>query len=167
AFVLDTLRTHLAELGSYPATRGLPELRAAAARWAERRFALPVGGVDAERHVLPVNGTREALFAFVQAVVDARRGTDPPLVLMPNPGYQIYEGAALLAGAEPYYLNTTGANGYLPNLESVPADVWQRCQLLFLCSPANPVGSVMSIDYLRPALQLAEQHDFVIASDEC
>src|SRR5690606_11204558 len=92
AFVLDTLRAHLDELGSYPATRGLPELRNAAARWSERRFALPAGSVDAESQVLPVNGTREALFAFVQAVVDSRSGSTAPLVLMPNPGYQIYEG---------------------------------------------------------------------------
>jgi N-succinyldiaminopimelate aminotransferase len=167
AFVLDTLRTHLAELGSYPATRGLPELRSAAARWAERRFQLPGGSVDADSQVLPVNGTREALFAFVQAVVDARRGAMAPLVAMPNPGYQVYEGAALLAGAEPYYLNTTAANGFLPELEAVPAQVWQRCQLLFLCSPGNPCGAVMSREYLVRALQLAERFDFVIASDEC
>jgi N-succinyldiaminopimelate aminotransferase len=165
-FVLDTLRAHLAELGSYPATRGLPELRRAAARWAERRFALPAGSVDAELNVLPVNGTREALFAFVQAVVDART-TTAPLVVMPNPGYQVYEGAALLAGAEPYYLNTTAANGFLPELDAVPADVWRRCQLLFLCSPGNPCGAVMSSAYLEQALQLAERFDFVIASDEC
>ncbi|MEO8313963.1 MAG: succinyldiaminopimelate transaminase [Pseudomonadota bacterium] len=167
AFVLDTLRAHLGELGSYPATRGLPELRDAAARWAERRFTLPAGSVDGDAHVLPVAGTREALFAFVQAVVDSRSNTRAPLVLMPNPGYQIYEGAALLAGADPYYLNTTVDNGYLPDLDAVPADVWQRCQLLFLCSPANPVGTVMSISYMQRALALAEQHDFVIASDEC
>jgi len=167
AFVLDTLRAHLTELGSYPATRGLPELRAAAARWAERRFALPAGSVDAECHVLPVNGTREALFAFVQAVVDARRGSAAPVVAMPNPGYQVYEGAALLAGAEPYYLNTTAANGFLPDLEAVPEEIWRRCQLLFLCSPGNPCGAVMSHEYLARALQLAERFDFIIAADEC
>jgi len=166
-FVLDTLRAHLDELGSYPATRGLPELRGAAARWAERRFALPAGSVDPERHVLPVNGTREALFAFVQAVVDDGGGGPPPLVAMPNPGYQIYEGAALLAGAEPLYLNTTAANGFLPDLDAVPAADWQRCQLLFLCTPGNPCGAVMNRAYLARALQLAQTHDFVIASDEC
>jgi N-succinyldiaminopimelate aminotransferase len=165
--VVDTLRAHLDELGSYPATGGLPELRTAAARWAERRFALPAGAVDPDCNVLPVNGTREALFAFVQAVVDSRRCTEPPLVAMPNPGYQVYEGAALLAGASPHYLNTTPANGFLPDLEAVPAEVWQRCQLLFLCSPGNPCGAVMSRDYLSRALQLAEEFDFVIASDEC
>jgi len=166
-FVIDTLRAHLAELGTYPATRGLPELRHAAARWAERRFALTAGCIGADAQVLPVAGTREALFAFVQAVVDSRSGTSPPLVLMPNPGYQIYEGAALLAGAAPHYLNTTAEGGFLPDLAAVPVEVWKRCQLLFLCSPANPVGTVMSLAYLQQALRLAEQHDFVIASDEC
>jgi len=166
-FVLDTLRAHLDELGSYPATRGLPELRTAAARWSERRFALTAGSVDAETNVLPVNGTREALFAFVQAIVDSHRDAAPPLVAMPNPGYQVYEGAALLAGAEPYYLDTTAANGFLPDLDAVPAEIWERCQLLFLCSPGNPCGTVMSGQYLARALQLAERFDFVIASDEC
>jgi N-succinyldiaminopimelate aminotransferase len=166
-FVLDTLRANLDGLSSYPATRGLPELRSAAARWAERRFAMPAGSVDGESQVLPVTGTREALFAFVQAVVDSRSGLQAPLVLMPNPGYQIYEGAALLAGAEPHFLDTTPENGFLPDLDAVPVDVWRRCQLLFLCSPANPVGTVMGIAYLQQALRLAEQHDFVVASDEC
>jgi N-succinyldiaminopimelate aminotransferase len=165
AFVIDTLRANLADLGSYPATRGLPELRSAAAAWAKRRFTLPA--VDGDSQVLPVAGTREALFAFVQAVVDARSGTGTPLVLMPNPCYQIYEGAALLAGAEPYFLNTTAGNAFLPDLESVPTEVWRHCQLLFLCSPANPVGAVMDQAYLVRALELAEKHDFIVASDEC
>jgi N-succinyldiaminopimelate aminotransferase len=86
---------------------------------------------------------------------------------MPNPGYQIYEGAALLAGAEPVYLDTTAATGYLPDLDAVPEDTWRRCQLLFLCSPANPVGAVMDLDYLSHALELAQEYDFVIAADEC
>ncbi|HWL61805.1 MAG TPA: succinyldiaminopimelate transaminase [Steroidobacteraceae bacterium] len=166
-FVIDTLRDALGELGSYPATRGLPELRTAAARWLERRFALAAGSVDPDANVLPVTGTREALFAIVQAVVDSRRPGPPPVVAMPNPGYQIYEGAALLAGAEPYYMDTTAGNGFLPDLAAVPREVWQRCQLLFLCSPANPVGAVMDLAYLQQALRLAEEHDFIIASDEC
>jgi N-succinyldiaminopimelate aminotransferase len=165
SFVIETLRANLADLGSYPATRGLPELRAAAASWVRRRFGLPA--VDGETQVLPVAGTREALFAFVQAVVDSRAGGEAPLVLMPNPGYQVYEGAALLAGAQPYYLNTTAQNGFLPDLDAVPDTAWQRCQLLILCSPANPVGAVMDQAYLTRALELAERHDFTIASDEC
>ena len=165
AFVVETLSRSMGELGSYPATRGLDETRAAAARWLERRFDLPSGAVDAARMVLPVNGTREALFAFVQATVDPTRPA--PLVLMPNPCYQIYEGAAFLAGAEPHYLDTTAATGYLPDLESVTPAIWRRCQVLFLCSPGNPVGAVMSRAYLQRALELAARYDFMIAADEC
>lgn len=164
AFVLAALRERLGELGSYPATLGLPVLRESAAGWLERRFALPCGSVDPQTMVLPVNGTREALFAFTQALIDP---TTHPLVAMPNPFYQIYEGAALLAGAEPYFINTTRATRYLPDLDAVPTAVWQRCQLLFLCSPGNPAGAVMTPAYLQHALQLAERHDFVIAADEC
>jgi N-succinyldiaminopimelate aminotransferase len=164
AFILQTLRENLHRLGSYPVTIGLIELRTAAARWLERRFALPANAVDAEKMVLPVNGTREALFAFVQCVVDSKPDA---LVLMPNPFYQIYEGAALLAGAEPYFLNTTAANGYIPDLDAVPANIWQRCQILFLCNPGNPAGAIASRAYLEHALELAERHDFVIATDEC
>jgi N-succinyldiaminopimelate aminotransferase len=166
AFVLDTLRASLDRLGSYPATAGLPEFRGACARWLERRFALPAGSVDADSMVLPVNGTREALFAFVQAVVDPGPSAGP-LVLMPNPFYQIYEGAALLAGAEPYMLDMTAATHYMPDLDAVPEAVWRRCQVLFLCSPGNPTGAVLSLAYLRRALELAERYDFVIAADEC
>src|SRR5882757_2553105 len=155
AFVLETLRRHLDRLGSYPATTGLPELRGACARWLERRFSVPAQSVDADTMVLPVNGTREALFAFVQAVIDDR---GDPLVLMPNPFYQIYEGAALLAGAQPYFLDTTAATLYTPDLDAVPAAVWQRCQVLFLCSPGNPTGTVLSQEYLQRALALADRH---------
>jgi len=160
--VLDALRDNLGRLGSYPATAGLPELRAACAGWLERRYRL--GRVDPDTMVLPVNGTREALFAFVQAVVDAGSA---PLVAMPNPFYQIYEGAALLAGAEPYFLDATAASAYLPELDAVPAAVWRRCQVLFLCTPGNPSGAVAPLPLLRRALELAERYDFVIASDEC
>jgi N-succinyldiaminopimelate aminotransferase len=162
------LRDSLAGLGQYPSTVGLPELRAACARWLERRFNLGANrvGLDA---VLPVNGTREALFAFAQAVIDpTRRATaDRPLVAMPNPFYQIYEGAALLAGATPYFFETPTDNGFLPDLDAIPAAVWDRVQLLYLCSPGNPSGAVMSIDQLRRAIELANKHDFIIASDEC
>jgi N-succinyldiaminopimelate aminotransferase len=163
-FVLEALRTHLGQLGSYPATAGLPALRAACARWLERRFQLRANTVDPQRMVLPVNGTREALFAFAQATV-AR--DERPLVAMPNPFYQIYEGAALLAGAEPYFLNTVAANRYVPDLDAVPAAVWDRCQLLYVCSPGNPTGVSLSMAWLNQALVLAEKHDFVIAADEC
>ena len=164
AFVLDSLRENLHRLGSYPATAGLPEFRASVAWWLQRRFDLPIGSVNPDTMVLPVNGTREALFAFVQAVVDDR---NQPLVAMPNPFYQIYEGAALLAGAEPFFMNMTSGNGYVPDLDAVGEDNWRRCQVLFLCSPGNPSGTVLSQDFLRRALELADRHDFIIASDEC
>ncbi len=163
AFVIEALRQNLGKLDSYPATAGLPETRAACAAWLQRRFQVPV---RPETMVLPVNGTREALFSFVQAVVSAD-GTARPVVAMPNPFYQIYEGAALLAGAEPVFLDTTATNRFLPDLDAVPADTWKRCQVLFLCSPGNPTGAILSLDFLRQALALAERHDFVIASDEC
>ncbi|MBS0422121.1 MAG: succinyldiaminopimelate transaminase [Proteobacteria bacterium] len=161
AFVLEALRQNLHRLGSYPATAGMPEFRASAAGWLQRRFAVDV---DPDTMVLPVNGTREALFAFVQAVVDDRNN---PIVAMPNPFYQIYEGAALLAGAAPCFLNTTAATGYVPDLAAVADDVWRRCQVLFLCSPGNPSGAVLSLEFLRQALALAERWNFVIAADEC
>ncbi len=163
-FVIETLRANLDKLGSYPATAGLPEMRAACANWLQRRFSLPAGSVNPDTMVLPVNGTREALFAFVQAVVDP---TDRPTVLMPNPFYQIYEGAALLAGAEPWFVNTTAGTGYAPDLDSVPEEAWRRCQVLFLCSPGNPTGAVLSLRFLQRALELAAAYDFVIAADEC
>ena len=165
-FVLDVLSRNLDRLGSYPSTVGLLELRAACARWLERRFALRGGALDESSMVLPVNGTREALFAFAQVTVDAV-GSRPPIVAMPNPFYQIYEGAALLAGAEPHFIPATPVTRFLPELHRVPASVWARCQLLYLCSPGNPTGAVMSLQYLRDALELAERHDFVIAADEC
>ena len=164
AFVIEALREALDGVARYPLTKGETALREAIAGWLERRFRLPAGGVDPESQVLPVNGTREALFAFAQAVVD--RGRDAA-VLLPNPFYQIYEGAALLAGAEPVYLDTTAENGFVPDFDAVPDAVWDRCQLLYLCSPGNPTGAVLDLDTLRKGLELAERHDFIIAADEC
>ena len=163
-FIVEALRASLGELGSYPATAGLPELRAACGGWLERRFRLPAASVDPATMVLPVNGTREALFAFTQSVVDPRADA---AVLMPNPFYQIYEGAALLAGAEPAFIDTTAATRFIPDLDAVPDSLWRRCQLLFLCSPGNPAGAVLTRRYLEHALELAERYDFVIAADEC
>ncbi len=166
-FVIEVLRRELTKLDSYPVTAGLPETRASFAAWLARRFKVKV---SAENMVLPVNGTREALFSFVQAVVSAeptRMHSGRPVVAMPNPFYQIYEGAALLAGAEPKFLNTTAGNRFQPDLDAVPAETWKRCEILFLCSPGNPTGAVLSLEFLRHALKLAEKHDFVVASDEC
>lgn len=165
AFVLETLTSHLHSLSSYPLTKGRPELRQAIANWLEGRFSLGQSSIDPERHILPVAGTREALFAFAQAVVD--RSADTPLVLCPNPFYQIYEGAALLAGAEPWFMNCAAEQGFLPDLDAVPAEVWQGCQLFYLCSPGNPTGAVASLNYLKRLIALADEHDFIIASDEC
>jgi N-succinyldiaminopimelate aminotransferase len=169
-FVIKALHQNLDKLDSYPVTAGLAETRAACAAWLERRFRLG-GRVDPGTMVLPVNGTREALFSFVQAVVStavaAFPSKDGPAVAMPNPFYQIYEGAALLAGAQPVYLDTFAESRFQPDLAAVPAETWNRCQVLFLCSPGNPTGAVLSLDFLRQALELAERHDFIIASDEC
>lgn len=163
-FVLDELTQQLSGLEKYPLTKGLLPLREAIVIWLTQRFKLIANSLDPEKHILPVNGTREALFAFAQAVID--RSTKP-VIIMPNPFYQIYEGAALLAGAEPYYLNTTAENNYLPDLDSIPTDILKRCQLLYLCNPGNPTGTVMSINYLKHAIELSQQYNFVIASDEC
>lgn len=173
-FVLRKLIGSLEGLGSYPQTAGIAPLRAAIAAWLTRRFQLPAGSLEPETMVLPVNGTREALFAFAQCIVDPAGGAGRPAVVMPNPFYQIYEGAALLAGAEPRFMPNMGTTGtgaaseqWLPDLSSVPEALWRRCQLLYLCSPGNPTGAVASIDYLRQALALADRYDFVIAADEC
>ncbi len=165
AFVLETLVSNLSKLSNYPTTKGLPELREAIATWASKRFQLSAGIFTADKHVLPVNGTREALFAFAQAIVD--RSKPDALIVSPNPFYQIYEGAALLSGAQPYFLNCTPENNFIPDFTAVPAEVWKRCQLLFICSPGNPTGAVMSTAQLKELITLADQYDFVIASDEC
>ena len=162
AVAIDALTASLAGVARYPATRGLAELRVAIARWLTGRFAL--AGVDPESQVLPVNGTREALFAFAQAVVDSDTATR---VMSPNPFYQIYEGAALLAGATPRFINCTEETGFNPDFDSVGEDEWQRCQLLYLCTPGNPTGTVLPVEQMQRLVHLADTHDFVIASDEC
>jgi N-succinyldiaminopimelate aminotransferase len=161
--IREALSGHLDGLGSYPTTAGMPELREAIVKWLRQRFHLASDSLDPERHVLPVCGTREALFAFGQCIVDTRGDA---LVLMPNPCYQIYEGAALLAGAQPGYLACLAESG-LPDFEAVPASLWRRCQLLYLCSPANPTGAIMGAATLQRLIGLAEEFDFVIAADEC
>lgn len=164
SLIVDALVSRLAGLTNYPATKGIPELRQAIAAWLERRFVLPQGAVDPERQVLPCAGTREALFSFAQCVIDPSR---QPVVAMPNPFYQIYEGAALLAGTEPYFLNTTRETGYLPDFDSVPTSVWARCQLLYICSPGNPTGAVMDAATQQKLIELSSRYGFIIASDEC
>jgi len=163
-FVAQTLADNLDQLAVYPTTQGIPPLRESIARWCERRFGVAQGAIDPTRHVLPVNGTREALFAFTQAVVNREQGA---LVISPNPFYQIYEGAALLAGSTPHYLPCTAENGFNPDFDAVSADVWQRTQILFLCSPGNPTGALVPLETLKKLIALADEFDFVIAADEC
>ncbi len=147
-------------LGKYPPTAGTPELREAIAAWLGRRYRIAVE----EREVLPVAGSREALFAFAQAVLDP---ADPGVVLLPNPFYQIYEGAALLAGAEPFYVPTPEENGYLPDWSAVPEDVWSRVRLAYVCSPGNPTGAVLDLDGWNEVFAYADRYGFVVAADEC
>ena len=155
-------RRHLSEgLGAYPATRGLEELREAICAWLKRRFGAEL---DPDRGVLPVSGSREALFSFAQAAVGAK---PDPLVILPNPFYQIYEGAAILSGAAPYYLNAEATNGYRQDFESVPDSVWARTEVLYLCSPGNPTGKVTPAATQRWLIEQAHRFDFVIAADEC
>jgi N-succinyldiaminopimelate aminotransferase len=159
-FVREVIRDNLDLLSKYPTTAGRDELRSAIAVWLQRRYGL--APVDPGRQVLPVNGTREALFAFAQAVV-----SPGSLVISPNPFYQIYEGAALLAGASPRFLNCTASSGFLPDFDQVTGQQWQQCELVYLCNPGNPTGAVMPLEQLQALIALAREHDFVIASDEC
>jgi N-succinyldiaminopimelate aminotransferase len=162
-FIRDALMASLDGLANYPTTQGLPVLREAIAGWIARRYdGLQL---DPEREILPVNGSREALFAFAQAVLgDAQTGD---LVACPNPFYQIYEGAALLAGAQPVFLNTLPETGFALDLDALPAAQWARVRLLYVCSPNNPTGKVLELDDWRRLFALADRHGFVIAADEC
>ncbi len=161
-FIKDALSNNLGGLASYPATAGEPKLREAFTQWIQQRYALTL---DPGSQVLPVNGSREALFAFAQTIIDPSQG--PPLVVCPNPFYQIYEGAALLAGAQPYYAASDPSRNFAVNWDAVPEAVWQRTQLLFVCSPGNPTGAVMPLSEWKKLFELSDRYGFVIASDEC
>jgi N-succinyldiaminopimelate aminotransferase len=162
-FIKDALTGSLDQLAIYPTTLGLPSLREAIAQWMDRRYGLP--GIDPSTQIIPVNGSREALFGFAQVVIDRTRPS--PVVVMPNPFYQIYEGAALLGGARPEYLHTTEQNGYSPDLHELPPSVWETTQLVYVCSPGNPTGTVMTLEDWRQLFELSDRYGFVIASDEC
>jgi N-succinyldiaminopimelate aminotransferase len=162
-FIKRTLIEHLDGLAAYPVTAGTEELRTAIAGWLERRYGL--AAVDPDTQVIPVNGTREALFAFAQAVIDSTRRE--PVVVCPNPFYQIYEGAALLAAAAPHFLNSVSARGYAFDPEELPDEVWRRTQLLYVCSPGNPTGHVLSLAEWKELFTLSDRYGFVIAADEC
>ncbi len=162
-FIRDELIEQLGGLSSYPATAGSEALRKAIAGWIERRYR--IAGIDPATQVLPVNGSREALFAFAQAVVDGSR--EQPVVVAPNPFYQIYEGAIILAGAQPQFLNLLPDKGFALNLQQLPEEVWRRTQLVYVCSPGNPTGNVITLEEWRTLFELSDRHRFIIASDEC
>jgi N-succinyldiaminopimelate aminotransferase len=160
--LLEALVAALPSMATYPKTAGSDELRMAIGAWLKRRYLL--AALDPLTQVLPVNGSREALFAFAQAVLDAR---GRQLVVLPNPGYQIYEGATLLAGAEPLYLALTPASGYRMPFERLAPEQWRHVRLVYTCSPGNPTGAVMTLAQWRDLFELADRHGFAIASDEC
>lgn len=162
-FIKDALIEGLDGLANYPTTAGSDALRNTLAQWIGKRYNLPTP--DGKTQVLPVNGSREALFAFAQAVID--RSQPAPAVVCPNPFYQIYEGAAFLAGATPYFLNTLPEDHFALNFAQLPVAVWQRTQLIYVCSPGNPSGSVMSLEEWRELFEMSDRYGFVIASDEC
>ena len=162
ALVTDALAANMDGLSVYPATAGEPRLRQAMAGWLQSRYGLTL---DPLKQVLPVNGSREALFALAQTVVDASRPR--ATVVCPNPMYQIYEGAALLAGAEPYFVASDPARNFAADWGAVPDSVWADTQLLYVCSPGNPTGAVMPLPEWEQLFALSDKHGFVIASDEC
>ena len=162
-FIKDALVAGLGGLSNYPITQGSESLRQAMADWAQRRYGVRL---DPATEVLPVNGSREALFAFAQASVDSSRH-GRRVVLSPNPFYQIYEGAAILAGARPFFLNTTPDNGFRMDWSRVPEDLWAQVNLVYVCSPGNPTGKVMSLSDWREIFALSDQHGFVVCADEC
>ncbi len=161
--IKDALTQNLSGLATYPTTIGTIELREAISSWISRRYNIPA--LSATKAILPVNGSREALFAFAQVIVDSSK--PKPIVISPNPFYQIYEGAAFLAGAQPYFLNTSPENGHAMDFKSVPVDILNRTQLVYVCSPGNPSGKVMNLEQWKTLFELSDKYDFVIAADEC
>ena len=162
AFIKEALAGNLQGLARYPLTLGLPELRQAIARWIQRRHGV---AVDPEKEVIPVLGSKEALFAITQVVLDPAESD--ALALCPNPFYQIYEGATLLAGAKPWFVNALAAKGLRPDWDAIPERVWKHARLLFACSPNNPNGRVMGFEEWKRLFDLSDRHGFVIVSDEC
>ncbi len=162
-FIRQALVDHLNGLSTYPTTQGLPMLRRTIAEWAMKRYRL--GAIDPDTQIIPVNGSREALFSFAQTVIDS--SAHKPVVVCPNPFYQIYEGAALLAGATPYFINTLPENRFKLDFTQLNEQVWSRTQLIYVCSPNNPTGSVMALDDWKALFALSDRYGFVVAADEC
>ena len=165
-FIINAITTALPSgLKKYPTTQGGENLRRSITYWLTQRFNLPTNSIEPSQQVLPVNGTREALFAIAQCIID--RTASRPLVLIPNPFYQIYEGATLLAGAQPWYLNCLAENNFQPDLTSIPKEVWLDCQLVYICSPNNPSGTILDLSTWQYLLEMADKYNFIIAADEC
>lgn len=165
-FIKQALIANMAGLASYPATTGSDALRKSISEWAARRYAIPA--LNPATQILPVNGSREALFSLTQTIINTEECQDGlPLVLCPNPFYQIYEGAAYLSGAEPYFANADPQRNFAPDYKSIPEDIWKRVQLLFICSPGNPTGAVLNLDDWKELFELSDRYGFVIAADEC
>jgi aspartate/methionine/tyrosine aminotransferase len=168
AFIRPLIDRNLADWGRYPLAPGTPEFRGAAAGWLNRRYRLPEGLVDPDRHLLPAPGSRQALFMIALAAVpETARGGGQPTVLMPNPFYHVYAGAAAVAGAEPVFLPATAATGFLPDIDAIPKAALERAALAYVCSPANPQGAVADIAYLQRWIELGRRHGFAVAFDEC
>lgn len=163
AFIMEALAKGLGGLANYPVTAGVPALRQAIGRWCAHRYGIEL---NPENEILPVNGSREALFSFAQTVIDPSRGYTP-IVASPNPFYQIYEGAAYLAGAEPRFLNNLPENDFAFDYAQLSEEEWQRVQLFYVCSPGNPTGKVLSLDDWKTLFALSDKYGFIIASDEC
>jgi len=162
--IKEALKNNLSDLSKYPTTRGSEPLREACSNWIRNRFDISENNIDSVKNILPVNGTREALFAFAQCIINP---TEKPVVLIPNPFYQIYEGAALLAGAEPIYYDCSVVNHDIPALWEISEDIWKRCQLLYICTPGNPTGEVAPDKTLIKLIEYSQKHQFTIVSDEC
>jgi N-succinyldiaminopimelate aminotransferase len=163
----DAMANALDGISRYPSTRGEPALRSAAASWLENRFNLGRDSIKPDKNILPVNGTREALFSVAQLFTTHREDPLVPIILSPNPFYQIYEGATHMAQGELVFVNANASNGYLPEYHKLPKEILDKTALLYLCTPANPTGGVYSIEQLQKLIELADKHDFVVASDEC
>jgi aspartate/methionine/tyrosine aminotransferase len=167
AFVSEILARHAKEFGTYPPINGTPEWRKAAAGWLVSRFGLPAGAIDSERHLLPLNGTREGLFLALFAVVPETKARARPTVLIPNPFYQCYAAAALAAGAEPVFVPAPAESGFLPDYGALPANILERTAAVYICSPSNPEGACASASYWRGLFELSDRHGFTILADEC
>jgi aspartate/methionine/tyrosine aminotransferase len=167
ALLTDTLMAHAHEWNKYPPMAGTPELRQAVVEWLTRRYRLPAGVLNPDRHVTTLAGTKEGLYLFSSLVVPHRKAGARPVVLVPNPYYLVYNGAATMAGADAVFLDATRDNAFMPDLAAIPEETLERTALFYLCSPANPQGTIASLDYLKQAIALARRYDFVLAVDEC